>query len=103
MTTPEGLVKDAIKKLLQSRNVYMFWPVVGTYGKKTVDCLACYKGIFLAIEAKAHGKKPTTNQKATLDEIIAAGGFTVVEDDVDCISLLYTMELIDEALDREML
>lgn len=94
--TPEGLVKAAIRKILAERKCYVFWPVVTAYGKKTVDCLACYKGIFLAIEAKAPNKKPTENQKATLDEITAAGGFSVVEDSVECDKLLYTLELIDE-------
>ena len=58
-------------------------PVPSGYGKATIDYFCCVTGIFLGIEAKAPGEKPTARQEAVLEDIRRAGGSTfVVSDDV---------------------
>ena len=52
--TPEGKVKDAVKKILKSLNIYYFMPATGGYGRSGVpDIVCCVKGLFVAIECKA--------------------------------------------------
>ena|SRR6516225_8801885 len=80
--TPEGKVKNEVKKQLKALNAYQFWPVQTGMGATTVDCLACLAGLFIAIETKAPGKKPTPLQRLTLDKIVAAGGIAIVIDSV---------------------
>lgn len=80
MTTPEGKVKDKVKKLLERHNTYVFMPVPGRFGSKTVDFLVCAYGHFVAIETKAPGKKPTPLQDTTLDDVVRARGHVFVID-----------------------
>lgn len=78
--TPEGKVKDKVKKLLQEFGAYYFMPVQTGFGAPTIDFLACHNGRFLGIETKAPGKKPTPRQEVTMGRINAAGGKTLVID-----------------------
>lgn len=83
MSTPEGRVKDAIRKLLAKYDgMYFYMPVPSGYGRTTIDFLGCYRGRFFAIEAKAPGKKPTLKQSDALQAIAAAMGKTFVVDNV---------------------
>ena len=83
MMTPEGRVKAEIKAYLTSLGAYQFWPVQTGYGAATVDCLACLRGRFLAIEVKRPGiKKGTVRQEKVLKEVREARGFGIVVDDV---------------------
>ncbi len=76
--TPEGKVKKEIKEGLERIDAYQFWPVQTGFGKRGVDCYACYKGKFIAIEAKrAEGGKLTGIQAATLFKIENQGGVAV--------------------------
>lgn len=79
-STPEGKVKDKIKKILKAHGVYYAMPYGAGYGNAGVpDFLCCMKGKFLAIEAKAHDNSKTTAlQKQQLEHIEAAGGNTFV-------------------------
>jgi hypothetical protein len=73
--TPEGKVKKALKELLDSYdNIYIFNPVPSGYGKSSLDTLLCFRGMFVAIEAKAPGKPPKPRQIYTTREITSAGG-----------------------------
>lgn len=74
MKTPEGRVKDKVKALLTKHGAYQFWPVPTGYGKRTLDCLVCHRGRFLAVETKREGKDLTPFQKNTRDEISRAWG-----------------------------
>jgi hypothetical protein len=67
--TPEGKVKDKVKKLLNAYGCYHFWPVQSGYGARTLDCLGCHNGQFFAIETKAPGKKMTEQQTAIGERI----------------------------------
>lgn len=81
--TPEGKVKDAVKKFLKSRGAWYFMPVSNGMGQVGIpDIICCYKGIFVAIEAKAPGKRAavTPNQLRVIGEIQKADGFAWVVD-----------------------
>ena len=80
--TPEAKVKAHIKKILARHNIYYAMPHGAGFGNAGVpDFLCCWKGKFLAIEAKANGGEPTALQNKHLDEIDKAGGITWVIDE----------------------
>ena len=92
--TPEGRVKDQIKKLLKQYGIWFYMPVQNGMGVVGIpDLVCCYEGLFIGIETKAPNKKPTTfeqrwnkatpNQKNRLTEIQQAGGIAFVADDVE--------------------
>lgn len=78
-STPEGKVKEKIKKLLKLKNVYYFMPRGTTYGRSGVpDFIACVSGSFLGIEAKAGRNTPSPLQDLELANIKNAGGYAIV-------------------------
>ena len=84
--TPEGKVKDACKKFLKERGAWFFMPVSNGMGQVGIpDIICCYKGMFLAVETKAPGKRGSTtpNQDRVLQEIQNADGWAIVVDNVD--------------------
>lgn len=93
-TTPEGKVKDAVKKLLKERGAWYFMPVSNGMGQVGIpDIICCYKGLFLAIETKAPGKiaNVTPNQQRVIDAIKTADGKALVVDNVEPVK-----QLLDE-------
>lgn len=77
--TPEAKVKASIKKILDAHKVYYFLPYQAGMGRAGIpDIIACFKGRFLAIEAKAGKGKTTALQDRELARIHAAGGTAVV-------------------------
>lgn len=79
MTTPEGRVKDKLRKLLKEYpGLYSYWPVPMGYGRTTLDMLGCYRGRFFSVETKAEGKKPTLKQTVELQNIERAMGHAFV-------------------------
>lgn len=91
-TTPEGKIKDKIKKLLKEHHVYWFCPVQNGMGAPSLDFLCCFSGQFIGIEAKAPGKKPTPRQLNTMDQMFSCGGdvFVIYDD--------RTLDLLDQYL-----
>lgn len=82
MTTPEKKVKDKVKKILEEYGAYYFMPATGGFGKSGVpDIVACLRGKFIGIECKANGGKPTALQEKNLNQIMSAGGFSVLVDE----------------------
>jgi Holliday junction resolvase len=78
-STPEKKVKDAVKKLLNAHEAYHFSPVTGGFGTSGVpDIVACIKGKFIGIEAKAGKGKPTALQEKNLMNIMRTGGIAVL-------------------------
>lgn len=75
--TPEGKVKDEVKKYLTERGAYFFMPVQSGYGAATLDFLVCLNGKFIALETKAPGKKLTARQKIIAEQIADAGGYVI--------------------------
>ena len=81
MATPEGKIKDKVKKILKTyENLYYEMPVPSGYGKSGLDFTCCFCGRFFAIETKAPGKKLTALQKQTMHSIFRAGGVVFVVD-----------------------
>lgn len=81
--TPEGKVKDRVKKLLKEAGAYYHLPVLNGMGAPTLDIIGCHRGAFFAIETKAPGKKPTERQLQTMEAMSAAGGTVFVVDGSD--------------------
>ena len=85
-STPEGKVKDACKKYLKSIGAWFFMPVSNGMGQVGIpDIICCYKGMFIAVETKAPGKKANTtpNQDRVIEAIKGADGWAIVVDNVD--------------------
>ena len=83
--TPEGAVKEAVKKVLKAHGVFYYMPVQNGLGIVGIpDFICCFNGRFLAIETKAPGKRgnTTANQDRVIEAIQTAGGIAVVIDDV---------------------
>lgn len=76
--TPEGRIKQQIKAVLKAAGAYKFMPVQNGMGDPALDFFVCHRGWFIAIEAKAPGKKPTPRQEDTMADICAAQGITLV-------------------------
>lgn len=95
MSTPEGKTKTRIKKMLNKYGVYSHMPVQNGMGAPTLDFVCCYGGLYIAIEAKAPGKKPSDRQLKTMSQISAAGGVALCvgtnEADFDSLEKLLEM------------
>lgn len=87
--TPEGIVKDKVRKLLATFDVagkdgygrlYSHWPVQNGMGNPTLDCIGCYYGVYFAVETKAPGKTPTPRQQLTIKQMLASGAAVFVID-----------------------
>lgn len=76
--TPEGKVKEEIKKLLAGyeplTNLWYDMPVPRGFGRSQLDFTLCFCGLFLAIEAKAPGEWLTGGQKITAWNMYCAHG-----------------------------
>lgn len=86
MRTPEGKVKERIKKLLNECNAYYVMPVTGGYGNSGApDFLVCMKGTFVGVECKAGKNRMTKLQEVNSEKILDSGGlfFLVTETTFD--------------------
>ena len=73
--TPEGKVKEQVKRVFKDYGFWFFMPVAGPFGRSGVpDFIACKDGRFVAVEAKAGKGKTTALQDATIGEIVGHGG-----------------------------
>jgi hypothetical protein len=87
--TPEGRVKNKVKKLLTEHKAYYFMPVQNGMGRAGLDFHGCHLGHAFFIETKTGAKQPTPRQCVTIEEIEAAGGRVFVVNDTP-----ETMELL---------
>lgn len=71
--TPEGKVKERVKKILRKHGVYYYMPVSNGMGAPSLDFICCAKGRFLAIETKAANKGMTHRQMLTAKDMARAG------------------------------
>jgi hypothetical protein len=78
VSTPEGKVKDQVKKLLEKYGAYWHMPVQHGFGATSLDFIGCYKGRYFGIETKAPGNKPTARQEMVMAQINEAGGAVFV-------------------------
>jgi Holliday junction resolvase len=78
-TTPEGKVKNSVRKILTRLGIYHFMPPGMGLGRSGIpDIIGCYNGRFIAIECKAGKGKATALQERELIAICNAGGFTYI-------------------------
>lgn len=74
MTTPEGKVKEKVKKVLREFGAYWHMPVQNGMGAPSLDFICCKNGYYFAIETKAGNGKPTPRQEETIKQIQTVGG-----------------------------
>jgi len=73
--TPEAAVKAKVKKILESRGIYYFFPAANGMGRAGIpDVICCMDGHFVGIECKAGKGKVTALQERELTRIAGAGG-----------------------------
>lgn len=82
MATPEGAVKDKVRKVLKEYGVYWFMPVQAGFGAPGLDFHCSYNGLAMFIETKAGNKKPTPRQETTIENIEKSGGKVFVINEV---------------------
>ena len=80
--TPEGKVKEKVKKLLKAHGAYYHMPVQNGMGAPSLDFIGCHRGLYYGIETKAGNKQPTPRQETTIAQIRAAGGLAFVVNEV---------------------
>lgn len=77
--TPESKVKAKIHKILAKHEAYAVNYIGGMHANNgTPDILACVRGMFVGIEAKAGKNRPTALQISNLRRIHEAGGCALV-------------------------
>jgi hypothetical protein len=82
-------LKVLFRDWLTEQGAYFFSPVQTGFGKRTVDDLICFRGRFIAAEAKRPGKYKdpwngcTGIQRAVLNEVGRAGGVPFAYDDLE--------------------
>lgn len=90
--TPEGALKKEIKSYLKSRGIY--WAIVpeGAFGKSgDPDLIACYKGLFIGLEAKTYEGRQSGIQQVRQKEIESSGGVYAI---------VRNVREVEEALER---
>ena len=96
--TPEGEIKDQVRKILDEMNAYYFFPAANGYGRTGIpDVIACVGGHFVGIECKAGSKQPTALQQRELDNIEKAEGTGLIvnADNIDNLK-----NILENAYDR---
>ena len=93
--TPESKLKKELKQLLNDRGAYWVAVAGGTYAKPgDPDIVACYKGRFIAIEAKTYEGSQSEWQKFRQSQVNSAQGIYTVVKTVDALSeLLDTLDV----------
>ena len=77
--TPEGKVKEVVKKFLKEKGLYYIMPATGGYGSSGApDIVVCHKGKFYGLEVKSGENKPTALQMDNLNRIEKNGGYAFV-------------------------
>jgi hypothetical protein len=97
--TPEGKTKDRIKAVLKRRQgLHYDMPVPSGYGKRTIDFIGCFRGLYFGIEAKAGLGTPTAGQAAIMARITEAGGvaFHVNDDPNSLLALIQWLDRVEQ-------
>ena len=93
--TPEGIIKDQVRKVLEELGAYYFFPAANGFGRAGIpDVIACINGQFIGIECMAASKQPTALQQRELDNIEKAKGtgLLVNADNIDNLKTILTGE-----------
>lgn len=92
MKSPESFEKAKIRAHLDAINAWCFAPLMAGFGKSGVpDIIACYRTMFIGIEVKRPGKKPTPIQERRMAEIKVRGGIAIWGDAEKVIAELKAM------------
>lgn len=92
--TPESKLKRDLKNLLNKRGAYWCAIAEGAYAKPgDPDIVACYKGMFIAIEAKTYDGAQSEWQKLREKQIRDAGGTYLIIRTVD--QLMSFLDVLD--------
>lgn len=97
--TPEGYVKDEVKKILDAAKIIYSMKTTMGYGKSGwPDFDVVFRGIYVTIETKydADKKGPTALQRDAMWEIRKSGGITLVLD----VKNYHLLERLIAATDR---
>lgn len=92
MATPEQRFKKEIKRYIESRGG--FWSVVtgGAYSKPgDPDIVACFKGLYIGIEAKTPTGVQSDWQKTRQEQIEESEGIYLLARDMDDVINLFDM------------
>lgn len=81
--TPEGKIKERVKRVLKDHGAYKHMPVQNGMGEPALDFHVCSHGRYGAVECKAPGGEMTPRQKATATRVEAAGGRVFLVDGVN--------------------
>lgn len=79
--TPESKVKQFIRKYMMSTfpGIYYYSPMGGAFGKAGFpDHIYLWKGVLIAIEAKAENGRATELQKQTLLQLARQGAIATI-------------------------
>ena len=96
-STPEKKVKEKIKQILKARGAVYCMPATGGFGKSGVsDFIVCYKGYFIAIEAKAGKGTTTALQDKWLNEVSEAGGISLIINEGNIDEVGFLLDSIDD-------
>ena len=100
-STPEGFVKQKIKRILNDAGALHFSPYMAGMGVAGVsDIVALHHGRFIAIEAKADATKhPTELQKKFLFSVEVNGGIPLVIHKGNLDLLSEVLDAIEEEAD----
>jgi len=93
--TPEGAVKEKLRKYLSQLGIYHFMPAANGFGRAGIpDIIGCFNGQFVAFECKAGKGKTTALQEREIAAIQGAKGwaFVINEANVDNIEELLRLE-----------
>lgn len=100
--TEEGKVKEWLHYTWLPKHMPGHWrvsPRGGPFGKiGCPDDIICWHGIFIAIEVKAPGGKPTPPQLAQLRMIIKAGGIGAVLIGRDEVKMQLILKAVNDKL-----
>lgn len=85
----ESEITRQIHALLKRRGAW-YMKIVAHPRQKTgvPDTLACYRGLFVAIESKQPGCYPSKIQRAVLEDVVNAGGIATVARSVEDVMVL---------------
>lgn len=92
-------VKKQVKQLLTKHEYFWWMPPANGFGVAGIaDIQALRAGVFVAIETKFNGNKPTPSQRAFLQSILAQDAFAFVVDEKN----IEWFQAWLEAFDRSM-
>ena len=95
--TPEAKIKALVVSVLKKYGAYYFYPVTGGYGRSgAFDIVVVMCGIFIGIECKAPGKKPTKLQSKNARDAEKSGAIIFLIDGTNTETLREVLEDIYE-------